>query len=86
MSNVTRIDARAVSPASHPVRRRDLDTVFSAQQREQIVVLFHRLHRSIPQIAASFGVGHKAIERALRFQYWRAVGRRQSDRLMGRAA
>jgi len=59
---------------------------FTAQQRELIVTRFNYLHHGIPQIAARYGVGHKAIERVLRFEFWRAVGRRQSDRLMGKVA
>ena len=87
MNQVSSISSGKATSTGSLVLRRNLDTApFTAQQRELIVTRFNYLHHGIPQIAASYGVGHQAIERVLRFEYFRAVGRRQSDRLMGKVA
>ena len=59
---------------------------FTAQQREEIVTRFYKLDHDIARISADFfrrGIpsGHSAIQIALRFDRWRTIGQRKSDRI-----
>lgn len=84
MSKVTQINLNRAStnrPLVPLVPRKPMGIEpFSAQQRESILIRFHRLGHSITRIARSEGVGDIAVENVLRFEYWRSNGRRKSDR------
>lgn len=54
---------------------------FTAEERSQIIRLFHLQHRTIHQLSAQFGVGLVVIQDVIRLNYWLANGKRKEDRI-----
>lgn len=88
---ITQIDLHGASSKEHrvptvPTRvlapRKPMGTEpFTAQQRECIIFRFLKLHHTVTQIARSLNVGDIAVERVIRFEYWRRNGSRKADRI-----
>lgn len=80
-TQVTSISAGRATRNSPLVPRVRLNTEpFTAQQRDEVIVRFFYLRQSVSQIAAHFGTGYGPVQDTLRFGFFRAVGRRRSDR------